>query len=76
MKQTVYVTIVSTADCERGFSLLKLVKTPLRNAYGAVNLNSAMQVFHNGICPFSLFLYPSQKAIHSKEKKSFVIIIL
>ena len=38
------VIVMTTADCERGFSLLKLIKTPLRNAIGQKNLNSAMMV--------------------------------
>lgn len=35
---------MSTADCERGFSAMKLVKTPLRNRLGAANLNNALLV--------------------------------
>ena len=36
------VVVMTTADCERGFSILKLVKTDRRNRLLAKNLNNAM----------------------------------
>ena len=39
--------IVTTADCERGFSQLKPIKTPLRNCIGQEYLNHVMQLSIN-----------------------------
>lgn len=38
------VVAVTTADCERGFSVLKLTKTALRNSLSEKNLNNAMLI--------------------------------
>ena len=38
------VVAVTTADCERGFSALKLTKTALRNSLSQKNLNNAMLI--------------------------------
>jgi hypothetical protein len=42
------VVIVSTAECERVFSLLKLIKTALRNRLCNINLEKLMHVAVNG----------------------------
>ena len=39
---------MTTADCERGFSVLKQIKTPLRNCIGQKNLNNAMLICIEG----------------------------
>ena len=39
--------IMTTADCERGFSQLELIKTPLSNCIGQENLNHAIQLSIN-----------------------------
>ena len=39
--------IMTTADCERGFSQLELIKTPLSNYIGQENLNHAIQLSIN-----------------------------
>lgn len=63
------VLIVSTADCERGFSLLKLVKTPLRNALGTVALNHAMHVSINGDMPFNQIYGKAKNLFTSKKRR-------
>lgn len=64
--------IVSTADCERGFSLLKLIKTPLRNSIGQTNLNHTMHVCINTDGSAKGFDYDSAKkqflAINPKRR--------
>ena len=45
---TLIVLPMSSVDCERGFSVLKLIKTRLRNLMGAANLNHAMMVAIEG----------------------------
>ena len=56
---------MTTADCERGFSVLKQIKTPLRNSIGQKNLNNAMLVCIEGSDSFdfhkALKLFASQK---------------
>lgn len=37
----------SSVDCERGFSAMKLIKTPLQNALSADNLNWALLVIES-----------------------------
>ena len=46
---------LTTADCERGFSVLKLTKTALRNWLGEDNLNNAMlcHITHIPLHPFN-----------------------
>lgn len=44
MLSTYLVVPQSTADCERGFSVLKLIKTHLRNRLCSANLNNAMLI--------------------------------
>ncbi|XP_078702604.1 zinc finger protein 862-like [Branchiostoma floridae x Branchiostoma belcheri] len=39
---------VSTADCERGFSTMKRVKTPLRNRLKEETLNSLLMISVEG----------------------------
>lgn len=66
------VIIVSTADCERGFSLLKLVKTSLRNSLGANNLNNAMHVSLNATGPFSFWYGPAKKLFLADKKRRVI----
>lgn len=55
------MAVMSTADCERGFSVLKLTKTALRNRLGEENLNNAMVCYIEG---------PSEKDLDLKPVKS------
>ena len=61
----------TTADCEWGFSLLKLLKTDLRNHIGSVNLNHAMMVAVEGpeVQSISDFDFAKAKELF-KAKKS------
>ena len=54
------VVVMTTADCERGFSVLKQIKTPTRNRLKQANLNNAMIVAIEGK---PLLSFPFDKCI-------------
>ena len=59
---------LTTADCERGFSVLKLTKTALRNRLGEDNLNNAM-LCHITHIPLQSFNFKRAKEIFVKNGK-------
>ena len=65
--------IVTTADCERGFSQLKLIKTPLRNSIGQINLNNAMQLCINSSADIEDFDFMAVKTKFCRKKKRRVM---
>ena len=65
--------IVTTADCERGLSQLKLIKTPLRNSIGEQNLNNAMQLCINSSADIEDFDFMAVKTKFCRKKKRRVL---
>lgn len=64
------VAVMTTADCERGFSAMKLIKTPLRNRLLFTNLNNAMLVAIEGPeLPLFPFDYAVKKFKLSKNRR-------
>ena len=63
---------LSTADCERGFSVLKRIKTEVRNSLGPVNLNWAMLVAIEG-APIEEFDFDKCTLLFRSSKKRRVV---
>ena len=59
--------VLSTADCERGFSVMKLLKTALRNRISQQHLNAAMLVKIEGPDDHALD-FEQAKAIFCRSK--------
>ena len=64
--------VLSTADCERGFSVMKLLKTALRNRISQQHLNAAMLVKIEGPDDHA-FDFEQAKAIFCRNKKRRVV---
>ena len=69
---TYLVLPMSSVDCERGFSVLKLVKNRLRNRLLQINLNHAMMVAIEGP-EIHKFKFSSAIAEFKKGKRRRVV---
>ena len=70
--QSLLGIVMTTADCEREFSVLKLVKTPLRNALGERHLNHAMMVAIDGPDQRSFDFSAAVKLFKASKKRRVV----
>ena len=66
--------IMTIADCERGFSQLELIKTPLSDCIGQESLNHAIQLSINSDDDMDVFDFENTKKNSASWKNGIVMI--